>query len=254
MAASSRSPPRSARSMTQSDSGLVSSHHPATPTAFSSPGPSPGTWRFPLLKTVEATPQPRVVIAVGDCARDCGVFRGRLWRGRRRRRRRTGGRVDSGVPSSSDRHHRGAARRSPVDDGRRRSSSPVPCSGSGRRSPAPRLPKRLRVTAAAVLVWAACALEAAAAIHVLATGHPIVLRSAELLPLTGVTLVLNPLGAFFVLLVVMVAVPATLHGIGYAASRPRHPDGGWCLPDLRYHVASGAHAPGASPRSWCCGS
>ena len=30
----------------------------------------------PLLRTVEATPQPRVVIAVGDCARDCGVFRG----------------------------------------------------------------------------------------------------------------------------------------------------------------------------------
>ncbi len=29
----------------------------------------------PLRRTVEATPQPRVVIAVGDCARDCGVFR-----------------------------------------------------------------------------------------------------------------------------------------------------------------------------------
>ncbi len=72
------------------------------------------------------------------------------------------------------------------------------------------------MTTAAVLVWGACALEAAAAIHVLVTGHPIVLRSAELLPLTGVDLVLNPLGALFVLLVAMVAVPATLHGIGYA--------------------------------------
>ena len=30
----------------------------------------------PLRRTVEATPQPRVVVAVGDCARDCGVFRG----------------------------------------------------------------------------------------------------------------------------------------------------------------------------------
>lgn len=75
------------------------------------------------------------------------------------------------------------------------------------------LPRRFRVTTAAVLVWGACALEAAAAIHVLVTGDPIVLRSAELLPLTGIDLVLNPLGALFVLLVVMVAVPATLHCI-----------------------------------------
>jgi hydrogenase-4 component B len=78
------------------------------------------------------------------------------------------------------------------------------------------LPRRSRVTGAAVLVWVACALEGAAAVHVLATGHPIVLRSAQLLPLTGVDLVLNPLGALFVVLVALVAVPATLHGIGYA--------------------------------------
>ena len=30
----------------------------------------------PLRRTVEATPGPRVVMAVGDCARDCGVFAG----------------------------------------------------------------------------------------------------------------------------------------------------------------------------------
>ena len=30
----------------------------------------------PLRRTVDATPHPRVVIAVGDCARDCGAFRG----------------------------------------------------------------------------------------------------------------------------------------------------------------------------------
>src|SRR5665213_4427605 len=30
----------------------------------------------PLMKTFEAMPEPRMVIAVGDCARDCGVFRG----------------------------------------------------------------------------------------------------------------------------------------------------------------------------------
>ena len=30
----------------------------------------------PLRRTVEATPQPRLVIAVGDCARNCGAFAG----------------------------------------------------------------------------------------------------------------------------------------------------------------------------------
>lgn len=30
----------------------------------------------PLRRTVEATPRPRLVIALGDCARDCGVLRG----------------------------------------------------------------------------------------------------------------------------------------------------------------------------------
>ncbi|MEP6797679.1 MAG: oxidoreductase [Lapillicoccus sp.] len=32
--------------------------------------------REPLLRTVAATPRPRVVLAVGDCARNCGVFAG----------------------------------------------------------------------------------------------------------------------------------------------------------------------------------
>ncbi|HSN06282.1 MAG TPA: oxidoreductase [Candidatus Angelobacter sp.] len=30
----------------------------------------------PLRRTVEATPRPRMVLAVGDCARDCGAFAG----------------------------------------------------------------------------------------------------------------------------------------------------------------------------------
>lgn len=30
----------------------------------------------PLRRTLAATPTPRVVLAVGDCARDCGMFRG----------------------------------------------------------------------------------------------------------------------------------------------------------------------------------
>ena len=31
---------------------------------------------MPLVKTLQATPRPRLVIAVGDCALNCGVFRG----------------------------------------------------------------------------------------------------------------------------------------------------------------------------------
>jgi formate hydrogenlyase subunit 7 len=30
----------------------------------------------PLRRTVEATPRPRLVVAIGDCARNCGVFAG----------------------------------------------------------------------------------------------------------------------------------------------------------------------------------
>ncbi|MDA8435286.1 MAG: hypothetical protein M0Z98_04815 [Actinomycetales bacterium] len=30
----------------------------------------------PLRRTVDATPRPRMVVAVGDCARDCGAFAG----------------------------------------------------------------------------------------------------------------------------------------------------------------------------------
>jgi Ni,Fe-hydrogenase III small subunit len=30
----------------------------------------------PLRKTYDATPAPKLVVAVGDCARTCGVFRG----------------------------------------------------------------------------------------------------------------------------------------------------------------------------------
>jgi Ni,Fe-hydrogenase III small subunit len=39
-------------------------------------GPVTHNMAGPLRKTLEAVPQPRAVIAVGDCARDCGVFRG----------------------------------------------------------------------------------------------------------------------------------------------------------------------------------
>lgn len=39
-------------------------------------GPVTRNMAVPLVKTVEATPRPKLVIALGDCARNCGVFAG----------------------------------------------------------------------------------------------------------------------------------------------------------------------------------
>jgi Ni,Fe-hydrogenase III small subunit len=39
-------------------------------------GPVTRNMEVPLRRTYEAVPDPKVVVAVGDCARDCGVFRG----------------------------------------------------------------------------------------------------------------------------------------------------------------------------------
>src|SRR5919108_5687123 len=39
-------------------------------------GPVTRNMEVPLRRTYEATPAPRFVVAVGDCARNCGVFAG----------------------------------------------------------------------------------------------------------------------------------------------------------------------------------
>jgi Ni,Fe-hydrogenase III small subunit len=39
-------------------------------------GPVTRNMEVPLRKTYEATPEPRLVVAVGDCAKTCGVFQG----------------------------------------------------------------------------------------------------------------------------------------------------------------------------------
>jgi len=39
-------------------------------------GPVTRNMEMPLRKTWEATPAPKLVVAVGDCARTCGVFQG----------------------------------------------------------------------------------------------------------------------------------------------------------------------------------
>jgi Ni,Fe-hydrogenase III small subunit len=38
-------------------------------------GPVTRNMEIPLRRTYEATPAPKLVVAVGDCAKDCGVFR-----------------------------------------------------------------------------------------------------------------------------------------------------------------------------------
>jgi Ni,Fe-hydrogenase III small subunit len=38
-------------------------------------GPVTRNMEVPLLKTYEATPAPKLVVAVGDCAKNCGVFK-----------------------------------------------------------------------------------------------------------------------------------------------------------------------------------
>jgi len=39
-------------------------------------GPVTRNMEIPLRKTYEATPDPKLVVAVGDCAKTCGVFKG----------------------------------------------------------------------------------------------------------------------------------------------------------------------------------
>ncbi len=39
-------------------------------------GPVTRNMEVPLRKTWEATPDPKLVVAVGDCAKNCGVFQG----------------------------------------------------------------------------------------------------------------------------------------------------------------------------------
>jgi hydrogenase-4 component B len=78
-------------------------------------------------------------------------------------------------------------------------------------------PIGLRVRLAAILTWVACGAAAVGAVDVLRSGHSLVFHSAQILPLTGMTLVLNPLGAVFVLVTAMVAVAATIYWVGYGS-------------------------------------
>jgi len=79
------------------------------------------------------------------------------------------------------------------------------------------LPARSRVPAAALLTAGGCIVAFAAAARVLASGDTITVRSAQILPLTGVTLSLDPLGAVFVITTAVVATAVSCYAVGYAA-------------------------------------
>ena len=79
------------------------------------------------------------------------------------------------------------------------------------------LPARSRVPAVSALTVGACIAAFAAAARVLASGETVTARSAEILPLTGVTLSLDPLGAVFVITAAVTGAAASCYNIGYAA-------------------------------------
>jgi hydrogenase-4 component B len=83
------------------------------------------------------------------------------------------------------------------------------------------LPARLRVLAAAVLTSGACALALAGAAGVLASGTPVTVRSAAVLPLTGVMLSLGPFSAVFVATAAVVGAAASWYAVGYTAHGSR---------------------------------
>jgi formate hydrogenlyase subunit 3/multisubunit Na+/H+ antiporter MnhD subunit len=79
------------------------------------------------------------------------------------------------------------------------------------------LPASSRVGAAVALTWVSCAAALAAAVSVISSGHVITLTTSAILPLTGVTIALNPLGALFVISIAVVALASTFYWLGYAS-------------------------------------
>jgi len=82
------------------------------------------------------------------------------------------------------------------------------------------LPPRLRVVIGATATITAAGLAAAAAGSVLATGRNFEAVLQDVLPVTGFRIALDPLGAFFVVIVAVVAIPTALFGIGYSTHGP----------------------------------
>ncbi len=74
----------------------------------------------------------------------------------------------------------------------------------------------LRITTTALLGTGACLGAGGASIRVLASGHSVSFHSTLFLPLSGVDLTLDPLGATFVVVTSLVGVASCVYYIGYA--------------------------------------
>jgi len=77
------------------------------------------------------------------------------------------------------------------------------------------LPARLRVITTAVCGSGACVVTFAAATRVLASNHSVNFHSGAVLPLTGIDLTLDPLGALFIATTAVVGLAAICYSVGY---------------------------------------
>jgi hydrogenase-4 component B len=81
------------------------------------------------------------------------------------------------------------------------------------------LPARRRLLGAGLLGMAGCLLVLAVAGQLLVTGRSFHLHLAGVLPLTGIDLALDPLGALFVAVTAVVGLAASCYSVGYGAHR-----------------------------------
>jgi len=79
------------------------------------------------------------------------------------------------------------------------------------------LPAGQRLLGAALLSAVGCLAALAGSGEVLVSGHPFAMHSAEVLPLTGVDVSLDPLGALFVAITAIVGLAVSWYSIGYGA-------------------------------------
>jgi len=77
------------------------------------------------------------------------------------------------------------------------------------------LPRRSRVVVASLTTTLVGVAAAVAALAVLGTGDPVVVRWRDVIPLAGVTIDLDPFGAWFVLVAGVVVVAVSVYAIGY---------------------------------------
>lgn len=78
------------------------------------------------------------------------------------------------------------------------------------------LPRRWRVVVSAVFGSLGCLLAFSEALRILLTGNTVTFHTAQVLPMTGISLALDPLGAWFVLASSFVGVAACVYNVGYA--------------------------------------